>query len=292
MNTLSNNNIKLAIQKEGRLTEETLSFLRSAGFVFENSRQRLFSVCRNFPLEILYVRVSDIGKYVSSGIVDIGIVGQNVLYEERPAVKKLLNLRYGFCSLMIAIPKESSIKNIQGLKDKKIATTYPNSVKKYFEKNGVAIETITIRGSVEITPALGVADAIADLVSTGSTLLLNDLRPLETIYESEAVLIANGLTLQNEKKKILVDKLLMRFKGVLSAQAYKYIVMNAPIDVVKKIKKIIPGLKAPTIAPLGKEGWVSISSVVKEDLFWETIERLKKIGATGILVLPIEKMIS
>ncbi len=289
MKKLNSNNIKLAIQKEGRLTEETLDFLKRSGFIFETSKRQLFSLCRNFPLEILYVRIGDIPKYVSSGIVDLGIVGQNVLYEERPQVGKLLNLRFGFCSLVIAVPKESNYKSISDLENKTIATTYPNSVKKYFQKSGIGIETITINGSVEITPALGIAQAISDLVSTGSTLALNDLRELETIYKSEAVLIANKSI--NIQKQNLLDKLMVRFKGVLSADSYKYIMMNAPKEILPKLKKIIPGLKSPTIAPLGKEGWLSVQSVIKEDIFWETIERLKKIGATGIIVLPIEKMI-
>lgn len=303
MKNLDNTNIKLAIQKEGRLTEETINFLRSAGFIFENSKQRLFSICRNFPLEILYVRVSDIPDYVASGVVDIGIVGQNVLYEERPSVKKLLNLRYGFCSLQLAVPKESKFETIEDLQGQKIATSYPNSVKAYAKKFGISLETVTIRGSVEITPALGVARAIADLVSTGSTLALNDLRSIATIYESEAVLITNKelrsknkgedeiLRFAQNDKKILINKLLMRFKGVLSAQSYKYVMMNAPENILPKLKKIIPGLKSPTITSLAKDGWLSVQSVIKEDIFWETIERLKQIGATGIVVMPIEKLI-
>lgn len=291
MKTLNNNNLKLAIQKEGRLTEETLSFLKSAGLVFENSQKRLFSICRNFPLEILFVRVNDIPDYVTSGVVDLGIVGQNILYEERPRVKKLLNLRYSLCSLTVAVPNESVINDITQLRNKKIATTYPNSVKRFFKKNAVDIETILISGSVEIAPALGVADAVVDLVSTGSTLALNDLRPLTTIYNSDAVLIENELSYANDKKKLLIEKLLMRFKGVLSAQNYKYIMMNAPENILPRLKKVIPGLKSPTIAKLGKDGWVSVQSVVKEDVFWETIEKLKKVGASGIIVLPIEKMI-
>jgi len=290
MKKLNNNNIKLAVQKEGRLTEETLTFLKAAGFEFENSKQRLFSVCRNFPLEILYVRVNDIPDYVSSGVVDIGIIGQNVLYEIRPKVKKLLNLRFGFCSLQLAVPNESVVRDIAQLKNKKIATSYPNSVKRYFKKNDIEVETVLIRGSVEITPALGVADAVADLVSTGSTLALNDLRPIMTIYESDAVLIENETSFADRKKQLLIKKLLTRFKGVLSAKNYKYIMMNAPEDILPRIKKIIPGLKSPTIAKLGKDGWVSVQSVIKEDVFWETIEKLKKEGASGIIVLPIEKM--
>lgn len=290
MKNLDNKNIKLAVQKDGRLTEETLNFLRAAGFEFEGSKQRLFSVCRNFPLEILYVRVSDIPDYVASGIVDLGILGQNMLYEVRPKVKKILNLRFGFCTLQIAVPNESKIKTVKELVGEKIATSFPNSVKNYFKKNNIEIETVKINGSVEITPALGIASAIADLVSTGSTLLLNDLRPITTIYSSEAVLVENEKIREDQNKQVLIKKLLRRFQGVLSAQNYKYVMMNAPEKILPRLRKIIPGLKSPTIASLAKEGWVSVQSVIKEDVFWETIERLKKEGAEGIIVLPIEKM--
>ncbi len=290
MANLNNKNLKLAIQKQGRLTEETLDFLRKAGFEFESYKQRLFSSCRNFPLEILYVRDDDIPDYVASGTVDLGILGQNILNEERPKVKKLLNLRYGFCSLIVAVPKESEIKDIKELTRKKIATSYPESTKKFFQKNNIPVEVIKISGSVEITPALGVSQAIVDLTSSGSTLALNDLKILEKVYDSESVLVANEQTLVNGKKALL-EKLLTRFKGVLSAKDYKYVMMNTPEDVLPKIKKIIPGLKSPTISSLANNGWLSVQTVIKEDVFWETIEKLKQAGASGIIVLPIEKMI-
>lgn len=289
---MNNKNIKLAIQKGGRLTDDTLDFLRKAGLEFESYTQKLFSTCRNFPLEIVYVRDDDIPDYVASGSVDIGILGQNLLYEERLAnVKKLLNLRYGFCALTLAVPKESTVQSLEDLSGKTIATTYPNSTKDFFKKNNIKVETIKISGSVEIAPALGVGQAIADLTSTGSTLILNDLRPLARIYESEAVLIANANSARQEGKRDLLDKLLIRFKGVLSAQNYKYVMMNAPAEILPKLKKITPGLKSPTISSLAKEGWISVQTVIKEDTFWETIEKLKSVGATGIIVLPIEKMI-
>lgn len=289
---LNGNNIKLAVQKDGRLTDETFSFLRNSGLEFESYNRRLFSSCRNFPLEIIYVRDDDIADYVSSGSVDLGIIGQNLLYEQRPKVKKLLNLRYGFCSLVVAIPKESSVNNINDLKGKKIATAYPKSTKIFFDKNKVKIRIVNINGSVEIAPVLGIADAIVDLTSTGSTLALNDLRILDKIYESEAVLITNEKTLNNNFKKIYIQKLLARFEGVLSARKYKYVMMNAPENILPKLKKIIPGLKSTTISSLAKTGWISVQSVIKEDIFWETIEKLKTIGASGIIVLPIEKIIT
>lgn len=292
MATLQNGRLKLAIQKEGRLTEDTLSFLRKSGLDFESYQQRLFSTCRNFPLDILYVRNDDIGDYVAQGVVDLGIIGQNTLSEERPKVKKLLNLRFGFCSLTVAVPKESTIASVRDLKGKKIATTYPQSTKAFFRKNNIKVSIVRISGSVEITPALGVAAAIVDLVSTGSTLALNDLRVLTKIYDSEAVLIANEKAMRTETKEKLIEKILMRFKGVLSAKNYKYIMMNAPQEMVPKLKKVVPGLKSPTITPLSNPNWVSVQSVVKEDVFWDTVEKLKSLGATGIIVLPIEKMIS
>lgn len=242
MTNINNKSLKLAVQKEGRLTEETLDFLRKSGLDFESYKQRLFSTCRNFPLEILYVRDDDIPDYVASGTVDLGIVGQNLLYEERPKVKKLLNLRYGFCTFMLAVPKESEINDISDLNGKAVATTYPKSTFNFFKKNNVSVQVIRISGSVEIAPTLGVAQAIADLMSTGSTLALNDLRPLAKIYDSEAVLIANEKSTSIAGKKILLAKLTTRFKGVLSAKNYKYVMMNAPQKILSKLRKIVPGL--------------------------------------------------
>lgn len=287
---LESKKLKLAIQKEGRLTNETFEFLRKSGLEFESYKQSLFSICRNFPVEILYVRDDDIPDYVASGTVDLGILGQNILNEERPKVKKLLNLRYGFCSLMVAVPKDSDIKTLSDLKGKTIATSYPESTKKFFKENSIPVEVVRISGSVEITPSLGIAQAIVDLASTGSTLALNDLRILTKIYDSEAVLVANEKSLLNGRK-VLIDKLLIRFKGVLSAKDYKYVMMNTPEEILPKLKKIVPGLKSPTISPLAKPGWLSVQTVIKEEIFWETIEKLKQIGASGIIILPIEKMI-
>ena len=288
---MKNTNLKLAIQKNGRLTEDAVNFLRSSGLQFENYKQKLFSSCRNFPLEIVYVRDDDIPDYVQSGAVDLGIVGQNLINETKPRVKKLLNLRYGFCSLCLAVPKESAIRSVRDLSNKIIATSYPNSTKYFFEKQQIKVRIIKISGSVEIAPILGVASAIVDLVSTGSTLALSDLRILEKFYDSEAVLLTNPNSIEDLKKKQLINKLLIRFKGVLSAKNYKYVMMNAKESILPKIKKALPGLKSPTISSLATPGWISVQSVIKEDFFWETIEKLKKIGATDILVLPVEKLI-
>ena len=291
MQKLNNGNIKLAIQKKGRLSEDSIVFLRKAGLEFESYSKSLFAVCRNFPLEILFVRDDDIPDYVETGVVDLGIVGQNLLNELQPKVKKLLNLRFCFCSLCLCVPKGSSISDFYDLNDAKVATSYPNSTKYFLLKNNIKAKVITINGSVEATPVLGIANAIVDLVSTGSTLSANDLKIISKLYDSEAILISNINLLTNKKKNALVNKLLTRFKGVLVAKNYKYVMMNAPEKILPKINKTIPGLKSPTISPLNSKGWISIQSVIKEDVFWETIEKLKKIGATGILVLPVEKLI-
>lgn len=292
MTNLNTKNLKLAVQKEGRLTEDTLTFLRKSGLEFESYRQRLYSQCRNFPMEIIFVRDDDIPDYVASGTVDVGIVGQNILYEERPKVRKLLNLRYGFCNLTIAVPKESEIRQIADLNGKTVATTYPQSTLRFFKKNTISAQIVKISGSVEIAPTLGVAQAIADLISTGSTLTLNDLRPLLKIYESEAVFIANATTTKKSNKAILLNKLLTRFKGVLSAKNYKYIMMNVPKEILPKIRKILPGFKSSTQSDTTQNGLISVQSVIKEDIFWETVERLKQLGVSGIIVLPIEKIIT
>jgi ATP phosphoribosyltransferase len=292
MTNQTNISLKLAIQKNGRLTEQTISFLKSAGLDFDSYKQSLLSNCRNFPLEILYVRDNDISKYVDSGSFDMGIVGQNMLYEHRTSVKKLLNLRYAFCKLVVAVQKESKIRSVNGLKNKRIATSYPNSTKAFFKKQNIPIEIVEINGSVELAPTIGVADAIVDLSSSGSTLKVNDLRPIETVFESEAVFIVNPSVVKSPQKKQIVDKLMLRFQAVLSAQKYKYVMMNAPEDILPKLKKSIPGLKSPTVSPLAQEGWISVQTVIKEEVFWETVEKLKELGATGIIVLPIEKLIS
>lgn len=292
MQNMNQKNLKLAIQKSGRLTDDTLNLMRDAGLEFESYKSKLFSTCRNFPLEIVYLRDDDIPDYVASGSVDLGIVGQNLLYEGRPKnVKKLLNLRFGFCSLTLAVPKESQIKSIAELNGQKIATSYPNSTKVFFREKGLKVETVEITGSVEIAPMLGVAEAIADITASGSTMALNDLRPLAKIYDSESVLIANSESLFSKDKSISVNRLLIRLKGVLSAKNYKYVMMNAPAKILPKLKKITQGLKSPTIAALAQPGWISVQIVIKEDVFWETIEKLKAAGAIGIIILPIEKII-
>jgi ATP phosphoribosyltransferase len=290
MKKLINKNIKIAVQKNGRLTEDTINLLKSAGLSFATYNQTLFAVCRNFPVEILYLRDDDIPNCVASGVVDLGIVGQNIVDESCLPVNKLLDLNFGYCSLAVAVPKESNIKKIKDLEGCRIATSYPNSVNKFFNDQNIKIKTVDIKGSVEISPSLGMADAIVDIVSTGSTLALHDLRRLKRILESRATLIAGKQKKSLAKEKI-INQLLLRFQGILAATSYKYIMMNAPEKIIKDIQKIVPGLKSPTLTPLMKKDWFSVQTVVREDVFWETVEKLRSAGATGIIVLPIEKLI-
>jgi ATP phosphoribosyltransferase len=289
MKKLNNGYIKLAIQKKGRLTDSTIALLRSAGLEFESYQQKLFSTCRNFPLNIVYLRDDDIPDYVEKGAVDLGIVGKNILVESGNMVNKILSLPYGYCTLSLGVPKESKANKLSDLRGKRIATSYLKLASQYLKKNKIQAELIQINGSVEIAPALQMSDAIIDLVSTGSTMALNDLRVIGKIYESQAVLI--GKNNQSSEKAGLIQKLLLRLNGVLAADNYKYVMMNAPSTIVGKIQTIVPGLKAPTISPLTTPGWISIQTVIQEDVFWETIEKLKGAGATGILVLPVEKLI-
>lgn len=290
MTPLQQKNIKLAIQKDGRLTEETLKLLNAAGLELESYHRRLFAVCRNFPIEVLFVRDDDIPDYVESGVVDLGIVGQNLIEEENVEVEELLKLGFGYCTLTVGVPKESTVNNIKELKGKRVATSYPTSTKNFFNKKDIDVKIIKISGAVEVTPALGVADAIVDITATGSTLLLNDLRPIDTVLKSEAVLVANPSSLTNGKAT-KIDSLITRFKGVLSAKNYKYIMMNAPKKSLEDIAQIAPGLRSPTIIPLADPEWVALHAVIDESKFWEIAEQLKKFGAEGILVSPIEKII-
>lgn len=289
MKKLNNGYIKLAIQKKGRLTESTIALLRSAGLEFESYQQKLFAACRNFPLNIVYLRDDDIPDYVEKGAVDLGIVGENILFESGNKVNNILSLPYGYCTLSLAVPKESKANRLFDLQGKRIATSYTKLALQYLKKNKMQAELLRINGSVEIAPALQMSDAIIDLVSTGSTMALNDLRVIEKIYESQAVLICKN-NLSSDKMAI-IQKLLLRLNGVLAADNYKYVMMNAPRTIVETIQTIVPGLKAPTISPLATPGWISIQTVIQEDVFWETIEKLKGAGATGILVLPVEKLI-
>lgn len=282
-------NLKLGIQKSGRLSEKSLEIIAKCGIKYSNSSNKLVTVCDNFPLEILFLRDDDISGYVEDGTIDIGIVGENTLVEGQHQV--VLNKKLGFsrCRLSLAVPRHFQYNSLKDLEGKSLATSYPVILKNYLDKNGVTADIHVITGSVEIAPSMGLADAICDIVSTGSTLLTNGLKEVETIFKSEAVLISNN-NLSGEKLNNL-NKLIFRMESVQNAQNHKYIILNCPDSSIDDIKRILPGIKSPTVTPLADEGWSSISSVINENEFWEKIEQIKAIGAQGILVMPIEKMI-
>jgi ATP phosphoribosyltransferase len=282
--------LKIALQKSGRLSESSIELLKKCGIKFDNGTSKLKSVARNFPLEIFFLRDDDIPQYVADGVADIGIVGKNILDEADLQIETIESLGFGSCRLSIAVPKSIAYESIRDLDGKKIATSYPKILEKFLIENNVEAEIHTISGSVEIAPGIGLADAICDLVSSGSTLFSNGLREVETVLKSEAVLFARE-NLEAEQKAIL-DKLLFRIKSVKAAEQNKYILLNAPDEKLAEIVKILPGIKSPTVMPLAEKGWSSIHSVIGETDFWETVENLKNKGAEGILVLSIDQMIA
>jgi ATP phosphoribosyltransferase len=281
--------LKIAIQKSGRLNENSIKILKEAGIEFDNGLNKLKAEAFNFPIEVFFLRDDDIPQYVEDGVADIGIVGENVVLEKNKELKIVDRLGFGKCRLSIAIPKDHKYKSIEDLNGKRIATSYSTILSKYLKKNKINAEIHEISGSVEIAPGIGLADAICDLVSSGSTLFTNGLKEAEVILKSEAVLVANK-KLDKSQQQIL-DKLLFRIHAVRKAKSNKYILMNAPNTQLEAICKVLPGMKSPTILPLAESGWSSVHSVVQEDQFWDIIEKLKSNGAQGILVVPIEKMI-
>ncbi|MBC7449295.1 MAG: ATP phosphoribosyltransferase [Hymenobacteraceae bacterium] len=281
--------LRLAIQKSGRLADETLSLLRACGISFSVSPARLRTRANIFPLELLSLRDDDIPGCVADGSADAGIVGENVLFETGLAELRREGLGFGRCRLALAVPRESDMSAVAGLAGLRIATSYPRLLKEYLDGQGVRADIHPLSGSVEIAPSLGVADAICDLVSSGATLVANGLRELETVLISEAVVAARpGL---NGEAGAALNQLLFRVRAVLRARRHKYIVLNAPDSALATVRALLPGLKAPTITPLAESGWSAVQSVVAEDAFWEIIGQLEAAGAEGILVMPIEKMI-
>jgi ATP phosphoribosyltransferase len=280
--------LKIAIQKSGRLFEDSLRLLKDCGIIISNGGNKLKTEAANFPIEVYFLRDDDIPQYVEDGVADIGIAGENVVYEKRKQVEVTEKLGFGKCRLCIAVGKNESFSR-QWLNGKRIATSYPVLLQQYLDEQKIKAEIHEISGSVEIAPGIGLADAICDLVSSGSTLLTNGLKEVETILPSQAVLISNK-ELSNEKKA-LVQKLLFRIRAVQKAANNKYILLNAPDDKLDDIIKLLPGMKSPTVLPLATKGWSSVHSVLQEDDFWDIIEQLKEAGAQGILVVPIEKMI-
>jgi ATP phosphoribosyltransferase len=283
------NKLKIALQKSGRLSEQSVELLKESGISLSNGERRLVSVASNFPLEILFLRDDDIPQYVADNVANIGIVGENILMEKASAVNTVQKLGFGKCRLSLAIQKNEDYHSVSFFNGKKIATSYPGILRTYLEDKGINAEIHEISGSVEIAPGIGLADAIFDIVSSGSTLISNGLKEVEVVANSEAVLISNKNL--SAEKNVLLEKLLFRIRSVQTAKTNKYILLNAPNKNLKEIIRIIPGMKSPTVMPLAEEGWSSVHSVLRENEFWDIIDKLKDLGAQGILVIPIEKMI-
>lgn len=286
---MNNQKLKIALQKSGRLSEESHNLLKKCGISFSNGLGKLRTEAVNFPLEIFFLRDDDIPEYVADGVADVGIVGENIIFEDKRAVEIVEKLGFGKCRLSLAVPKNFAYDSVKDFDGKRIATSYPNILRNFFAKNNVQTEIHSISGSVEIAPSIGLADAVCDLVSSGSTLFTNGLREVETVLTSEAVLIARNDLGENSRK--LLEKLLFRIKAVKSARQNKYILLNAPNEKLKEITNLLPGIKSPTVMPLAETGWSSVHSVINENDFWEVVESLKNKGAEGILVLSIDQMI-
>ena len=282
-------NLKIAVQKSGRLNEDSLTLLKECGISINNGRDQLMAQASNFPLEVLYLRNTDIPQYVKDGVADIAIIGDNTEKEKKTGIVNTLNLGFSKCRLSIAVSKNVDFPDISWLQGKRIATSYPNSLKDFLTENNIEAEIHEISGSVEVAPNIGLADAICDLVSTGSTLFKNGLKEVYRIFDSQAILVANP-NLSTEKKELL-DQLVFRIKAVLASKYNKYILLNAPEKALDTICDLLPGMKSPTVLPLCEKGWVSVHSVVNENDFWEVIGKLNNAGAEGILIVPIEKMI-
>lgn len=281
--------IRIAVQKSGRLSDDSLSLIKECGIKFYNGTGKLKSTSTNFPAEFLFLRDDDIPGYVADGVADLGIVGQNELVEKDKDVNTLKKLGFSKCRLSLAIPKGEDYSDVRYFEGKNIATSYPKILGDYLRKKKINAEIHEISGSVEIAPSIGLAEGIFDIVSSGSTLMMNGLKEVEEVFKSEAVLIGNKNLA--DWKKVILDKLLFRINAVQTGKSNKYVLMNAPNESIQRIIELIPGMRSPTILPLAQEGWSSIHSVLSEDQFWENIEELRAAGAEGILVVPIEKMV-
>lgn len=281
--------LKIALQKSGKLAEGSTALLRKCGIGFSNGLGKLRTEAADFPLEIFFLRDDDIPNYVADGVADVGIVGENVIAEDPKPVETIDRLGFGRCRLSIAVPKGIEYNGISDLRGKRIATSYPKILADFFSSRSITADIHMISGSVEIAPSIGLADAVCDLVSSGSTLFSNGLREVETVMNSEAVLIArNGL---NSELSETLNRLLFRIRSVNAASQNKYILLNAPVEKVKEISAILPGMKSPTVVPLAENGWVSVHSVISQHDFWDVVDNLKRAGAEGILVLSIDQMI-
>mgnify|MGYP003289939851 FL=1 len=281
--------LRIAVQSKGRLFEDTMALLSEAGIKVSSSKRTLLVQSSNFPIEVLYLRDDDIPQSVATGVADLGIVGQNEYEERQEDAEVIRPLGFSKCRLSLAIPKAEKYTGLQWFEGKKIATSYPGILRRFMQKNRIAADIHVITGSVEISPGIGLADAIFDIVSSGSTLVSNNLSEVEVVMKSEALLIGNK-NLSEEKKEIL-NELLFRIEAVKAAEDKKYVLMNIPTEKLNEIIEVLPGMKSPTVMPLAQEGWSSVHTVLDQKCFWEIIGKLKALGAEGILVLPIEKMI-
>jgi ATP phosphoribosyltransferase len=281
--------LKIAVQKSGRLSEKSLQLLEECGIKISNGERKLKAIAQNFPIEILFLRDDDIPQYVEQGVADIGILGENEVWEKDKEVTIIQQLGFAGCRMSLAIPKDEVYTDLNYFQGKRIATSYPKILIDFFAKNNITVFIEEISGSVEIATSIGLADAVFDIVSTGSTLLMNGLKEVATVTKSEAVLISNpNLTPENQA---ILDKLLFRMQAVREGKQNKYILLNAPNSAIESICSLLPGMKSPTILPLVNKDWSSLHSVIQEDDYWEIIEQLKNLGAEGILIIPIEKMI-
>ena len=281
--------LRIAIQKSGRLNQDSLQILKDCGISIDNGKDQLKANASNFPLEVFYLRNGDIPQYLRDGVVDIAIIGENVLIEKGNDLKFVERLGFSKCKVSIAVPKESKANSLQDLKGKRIATSYPETVRKYLSKNKIEAQIHIINGSVEIAPNIGLADGICDIVSSGSTLFKNNLKEVEILLKSEAVLAVSPLiTIENN---LILQKLKFRLQSVLKGRNSKYVLLNAPNEKLEEIISLLPGMKSPTVLPLATKGWSSVHSVIPKNKFWELIDELKVKGAEGILVCPIEKMV-
>ncbi|MCK5824014.1 MAG: ATP phosphoribosyltransferase [Ichthyobacteriaceae bacterium] len=281
--------LRIAVQKSGRLNEDSLKILKDCGISINNGKGQLKAQSSNFPLEILYLRSSDIPQYVQDGVADIAIVGENVLVDKRSDLNIVEKLGFSKCRVSLAVPKEVNYTGAEWFEGKRLATSYVNTAQDFFDAKGIKVDYHKISGSVEIAPNIGLADGICDIVESGSTLFKNGLKEVEEIFKSEAVLVSNK-KLSAEKQAIL-DKLVFRIKAVLKGKKSKYVLLNIPKNKVEEISNLLPGMKSPTVTPLAKEGWCSIQTVIEETKFWEVIDELKNAGAEGILIMPIEKIV-
>ena len=286
-----NGNLKLAVKKNGRLTDKSLLLLRNCGLDIEDYSERLIITTRNFELDILFLRDDDIPEYVQDGVADIGIVGEDVVREKRAKVDTIRKLGFGRCRLSLAIPENKSINNLSELNGQRIATSFPNLCQDFLDQNKINAKVVEISGSVEIAPSLGVADLICDLVSTGNTLKLNKLKKSFDVFSAEAILIGTQGLINNPEKQALLQNLLIRMDSALNAKSSKYLMMNAPKVSLDEIERILPSLKSPTIVPLADENMVAVHAVIPSDKFWAIHKQLMDAGASGILLLPIDNMI-